>query len=283
MKITSLIVLLCFYSFQLKAQIVNEPKNNPTNWSKSYEPFRIAGNLYYVGTHDLAAYLIVTKKGNILINTGLASSALQISKSIEKLGFKYKDLKILLTTQAHFDHLGAMAAVKKQTGAQFWVNAGDTAEAKSGGATDYELGYLGTSFAPIVPDKILHDKDIIELGDTKLTLLNHPGHTKGSCSYLLDVTDEKGTYRVLIANIPTIIISRKFAEVSEYPNIKEDVANSLTAMKALQFDIWVASHASQFNMHSKRKPGDRYHPEAFADRAGYDEILENVWNDYKKK
>lgn len=278
-----LFLLICFISLQINAQTVKEPKNNPENWSKSYEPFRIAGNLYYVGTYDLAAYLIVTDKGNILINTGLANSASQIKKNIEKLGFRYKDLKILLTTQAHFDHLGAMAVIKKETGAQFWVDADDAAEAKSGGATDYELSDLGVSFAPIVPDKLLKDQDLIQLGNTQLTLLHHPGHTKGSCSYMLEVKDDTRTFKVLIANIPTIIISRTFAEVKEYPGIQKDVANSLTAMKNLQFDIWVASHASQFNMHSKRKPGDAYNPDVFADRAGFDRALENVWKVYNEK
>ncbi|MCC6289675.1 MAG: subclass B3 metallo-beta-lactamase [Chitinophagaceae bacterium] len=278
-----LIIISLHFTPGLHAQKVNEPKNNPADWSKPYEPFRIAGNLYYVGTYDLASYLIVTGKGNILINTGLAASRSQIKKNIERLGFKYRDIKILLTTQAHWDHMGAMAAIKKETGAQFWIDAADAPEVKSGGATDYELAYIGVSFAPIVPDRLLNDKDVIQLGDTKLILLHHPGHTKGSCSYMLDVTDENRSYKVLIANIPTIIISRKFAEVKEYPDIKTDIANSLTAMKDLQFDIWVASHASQFGLHQKRKPGDAYDPLIFSDRKGYDRALENVWKAYKEK
>ncbi len=277
------ICLVCIVSSGLQAQTVNEPKNNPADWSKPYEPFRIAGNLYYVGTYDLASYLIVTEKGNILINTGLADSGPQIKRNIEKLGFTYSDLKILLTTQAHWDHLGAMASIKQQTGAEFWVDAADAPEVRSGGATDYELGSLGVSFAPIVPDKLLKDKDIIQLGTTRLTLLHHPGHTKGSCSYMLEVKDEKRSYTVLIANIPTIITSRKFAEIKEYPHIKKDLARSLTAMQGLQFDLWVASHASQFNLHSKRKAGDAYNPEAFTGRADYDRALENVWKVYKEK
>ena len=82
-------------------------------WTAPYQPFRIAGNLYYVGTYDLACYLITTPKGNILINTGLAASAAQIKTNIETLGFRLADTKILLTTQAHYDHMGAMAAIKK--------------------------------------------------------------------------------------------------------------------------------------------------------------------------
>ena len=284
-KLTGYILIICCLHFTstLHAQKVNEPQNNPADWSKPYEPFRIAGNLYYVGTYDLSAYLIVTNKGNILINTGLANSHSQIKKNIETLGFKFSDIKILLITQAHWDHMGAMAAIKNETGAQFWVDAADAPEVNSGGATDYELSYIGMSFAPIKPDRLLNDKDDIVLGDSKLTILHHPGHTKGSCSYMLNVTDEKRSYKVLIANIPTIITSRKFSEVKEYPNIKEDVANTLHAMKALHFDIWVASHASQFALHQKRKPGGAYKPMIFADREGYDKALENVWKVYREK
>ncbi|MET0298415.1 MAG: MBL fold metallo-hydrolase, partial [Flavitalea sp.] len=114
-------LLLCFMltlpTLTGYAQEITEPKS-PDSWKQAYEPFRIAGNLYYVGTYDLAAYLVTTDQGNILINTGLAASAAQIRKSIEKLGFKYADIKILLTTQAHYDHVAAMAAIKKQTGAK---------------------------------------------------------------------------------------------------------------------------------------------------------------------
>ena len=166
----------------------------------------------------------------------------------------------MLTTQAHFDHLGALAAIKKETGAQFWIDAADAQVAKDGGSSDYELSRLGVSFAPIAPDRLLKDKDVIALGDTRLVLLHHPGHTKGSCSYLLDVKDSSRTYKVLIANIPTIITERRFAEVKEYPSIREDYAYTLNAMKHLEFDIWVASHASQFNLHKKHIPGDPYNP-----------------------
>ena len=149
------ILFLLIISFFGNAQTVTEPKNNPEKWSQSYEPFRIVGNLYYVGTYDLASYLIVTNKGNILINTGLADSYPQIKANIEKLGFKYKDTKILTLTQAHFDHMGAMADIKKETGAKLYVDEADVAELKSGGKSDYELGKYGVTFKPLNPDFLL--------------------------------------------------------------------------------------------------------------------------------
>ena len=279
------ISLLAFFAgsvFTVSAQKVTEPKTKE-EWSRPYEPFRIAGNLYYVGTYDLGCYLITTTKGNILINTGLAASAPQIKRNVEKLGFNFSDIKILLITHAHYDHVGALAQIKKMTGAKLMVNENDAAALADGGMSDYALGIYGRSFAPVKADRLLHDRDTISLGDMHLVMLHHPGHTKGACSYLFDVKDNKRSYKVLIANMPSIIIDKKFSEETSYPNIANDYAYTLSHMKQLSFDIWVASHASQFNLHGKHHPGDAYNPAAFMDRKGYDEELNDLQEQYDQK
>lgn len=278
-----ILVFLMIISFIGNAQTVNEPKNNPEEWSKMYEPFRVAGNLYYVGTYDLASYLIVTDKGNILINTGLADSLPIIKNNIKKLGFKYKDIKILTLTQAHFDHMGAMADIKKETGAKLYVDEKDAQELKSGGKSDYELGKYGVTFKPVNPHFLLKNNDKIKLGNTTLTLLHHPGHTKGSCSFLFETKDNNQTYKVLIANLPSIIIDRKFSDVKDYQNIQKDYAETFKAMKNVDFDIWVASHASQFDLHTKRKEGDSYSPKLFTDKEVYFRKLGKLEADYLEK
>lgn len=265
------------------AQKVNEPKVTNAEWSQSYQPFRIAGNLYYVGTYELACFLITTTEGNILINTGLASSASQIKNNIEASGFKFSDTKILLTTQAHYDHVGAMAAVKKMTGAQLMVDEKDAAVLKDGGNSDYAFGGNGSTFQPVKADRLLHDHDIIQLGDMQLVILHHPGHTKGSCSFLFTVRDDQRSYKVLIANMPTIVTDKKFEDVTTYPEIAKDYAYTLHAMKNISFDIWLASHASQFRLHDKHKPGDAYNPDAFIDKQGYDAVLNDLQKQYDKK
>ncbi|MCH5720494.1 hypothetical protein MKP07_31930 [Niabella hibiscisoli] len=173
-----------------------------------------------------------------------------------------------------------MAAIKKQTGAKFYVDAADAEVCKAGGANDYEMGHLGMSFQPVIPDKLLKDKDVIQLGTTRLTMLHHPGHTKGSCSFLLNVVDGKRLYKMLIANVPSIITDKPFSEISAYPRIREDYTYTLKAMKELQFELWVAAHASQFQLHAKRKEGDAYSPSVFADRKGYDKLLEDISEDF---
>lgn len=277
------VILAAFALTHINAQKVNEPKDHPEEWSQSYEPFRIAGNLYYVGTYDLASYLIVTNKGNILINTGLANSLPIIKNNIKKLGFKYQDTKILLLTQAHYDHLGAMADIKKETGAKLYVDEADADVLKSGGKSDYELGKYGVTFKPVKPDYILKDKNVVTLGDAKLTMLHHPGHTKGSCSFLFETKDSKRSYKVLIANMPTIIVDKKFSEVTTYPSIEKDYEYTLSAMKNLDFDIWVASHASQFDLHKKYKPKDKYNPAVFMNKKEYQDELDSLEKDFLKK
>jgi metallo-beta-lactamase class B len=277
-----LAAIFSFASLTATAQKVKEPKTD-SNWVKPYQPFRIAGNLYYVGTYDLACYLITTAEGNILLNTGLASSALQIKNNIEALGFKFTDTKILLTTQAHFDHMGAMAAIKKSTGALLMIDAKDADVLATGGSSDYALGKYGTTFKPIKPDRLLHNNDTIQLGNMQLVMLHHPGHTKGSCSFLFTVKDDQRSYRVLIANMPTIVTDKVFKDISTYPEVVSDYTYTLKAMKDISFDIWLASHASQFNLHDKHKPGDAYNPAAFIDQPGYDAVLSDLQKQYDEK
>jgi metallo-beta-lactamase class B len=117
----------------------------------------------------------------------------------------------------------------------------------------------------------------------QLVLLHHPGHTKGSCSYLFTVQDAVRNYRVLIANMPTIVTEKRFADINAYPNVAQDYANTIQAMKSISFDLWLASHASQFKLHNKHKPGDAYNPMAFADKAGYDAALIELQQDYNEK
>lgn len=285
-NITSLLlVMISVMAFGIRcshAQKLIPPPILQKNWSEEYEPFRMVGNLYYVGTYDLGCYLITTPKGNILINTGLAESVPMIKAHIESLGFKFADTKVLLTTQAHFDHVAGMAEIKKKTGAMLMINEKDAQVMEDGGNSDYSFGGKGSTFAPVKPDRLLHDHDTIKLGDTKVVMLHHPGHTKGSCSYLVDIKDDQRTYRVLIANMPTILDSTH-PDMPTYPAVASDYAETFEAMRNVTFDLWIASHASQFNLHKKRKPGQSYDPQVFADREGYDHELDNLYLAYRRR
>lgn len=282
LQLTWLIVNLSLISFFSIAQKLVPPPLLQPDWSKDYQPFRICGNLYYVGTYDLACYLITTPQGHILINTGLAESAPMIRSHVEALGFRFSDIKILLATHAHFDHVGAMAEIKKMTGAKMMINERDAPLLADGGNSDYVFGGKGSTFQPVKADRLLHGNDTVTLGGVRVIALHHPGHTKGACSFLFDVKDEHRLYRVLIANMPSILDGVK-PGMATYPDVAKDYAFTLDTMKNLQFDIWLASHASQFGMHRKHKPGDGYHPEVFIDRQGYDAALGELQKGYMEK
>lgn len=242
---------------------------NP-EWSRPFPPFRIAGNVYYVGTYDLASYLIVTPQGNILINTGLADSVPMILANVEALGFKFSGIKILLATHAHFDHVAGLAEVKRLTGARMMMEAGDVPALESGGKTDFRFGDDRSSwFEPVKVDRVLKDGDKVSLGGTEITVHHHPGHTKGASSFSLNVVDGGKTYRVLIANMGSINPGVNVSGMPKYPEIAQDYARTFHDQKELKCDIFLSSHASQFRLHDKYKPGDPYNPERFVDPQGY--------------
>jgi metallo-beta-lactamase class B len=277
------IILCLFFSSQVIAQKLIPPPFVQKEWEIGYQPFRIAGNLYYVGTYDLACYLITTPKGNILINTGLAESVGLITSNVESLGFKFSDIKILLATHAHFDHVAGMADIKEITGAQMMIHEKDAQALADGGNSDFIFGGKGSTFKPVKADRLLHNNDTVRLGDMQIVVLNHPGHTQGANSFLFDVRDENITYRVLIANMPTMQDQTNLGGMTAYPDIAKDYAYTFDALKKLKFDIWLSSHASQFRLHKKHKPGDAYRPDAFFDRAGYDETVENLEKSYLRR
>lgn len=257
--------------------------NFDRTWVKEQAPFRIAGNLYYVGSYELCSYLITTPKGHILINTGIPGSDSMIRQHVEALGFKFTDIRILLTNQAHHDHVGAMAAIKKATHARLMIDEKDIPAMADGGNSDFDLGGHGPMFQPVKVDRALHDRDVVKLGGMEILVLHHPGHTKGSCSYLFTVKDPARTYRVLIANIPSILSETKFPSMPAYPEVGKDYGYTLDTMPKIQFDLWLAAHGEQFDLQTKHKPGDGYHPEAFTDRAGYDELMRTLRAAYDKK
>jgi metallo-beta-lactamase class B len=278
-----LTVILSMTNFYCAAQKFIQPPVMQENWSKDYEPFRIAGNLYYVGTYDLASYLITTPQGHILINTGLAESVPMIRSHIEALGFRFMDIKILLATHAHYDHVGGMAEIKMITGAQMMINENDGPVLADGGNSDYNFGGKGATFESVKPDRLLHEHDTVKLGGMKIVALHQPGHTKGASSFLFDVKDEKRSYRILIANMPTILDGTKLSGMPTYHDVGRDYASTLEAMKKIKFDLWLSSHASQFGLHRKRKPGDSYNPEAFVDQQGYDDAVDELRKAYLKR
>lgn len=229
-------------------------------WRRPFPAHKIAGNLYYVGTEDLACFLVATPQGHILINTGLRDSTPLLSESFRALGFRLEDVKILLTMQAHFDHVAAMAEVKKLTGALVFATEGDAPILEDGGKSDPYFG-VGSRFAPVKVDRRLKDGGVVELGGTRLTVISTPGHSKGSVSYTMTVMDGGRRRSVAIANMNTVVMP--LTGNPKYPNITADFERSFDRQKRLSPEIWVAAHASQYGMQEKYKAG------SFVDPQGY--------------
>ena len=240
----------------------------PPEWSQPFPGHRVIGNLYAVGTYDLACFLITSDEGHILINTGLAESAPLIRENVESLGFRLEDVRILLTMQAHYDHTAALAEIKEGTGAEMWATAADAPLLEDGGASDPHFQGEYT-FAPVPVDRILRDGEVIELGAIRLTVVEMPGHTPGSAGYTMTVTENGRDYRVAIANMGSMNPGLRLAKDPTYPGIAGDFAETFRRQRAMEVDVWVAAHASQYGLHDKYRPGDAYSPGTFVDPEGF--------------
>jgi len=249
---------------------------------KPFPPLRIVGNLYYVGTYDLAVYLITTSAGNILINTGINNSVPMIRSNIETLGFKFSDIKLLLATHGHWDHVAGMAEIKRLTGARMLMHEDDAAMLEDGGNSDYRYPQgRGAVYEPVKVDQRLKEGDKVRLGSTELTVLHHPGHTKGATSFMFTTQDAGRTYRVLIVNMGSINPGVNVSGMPGYPNITEAYAQTFAKQKELKPEIWVSSHAGHFGLHEKYKPGDAYDPKRFIDPEGYRAKIERYEKLYR--
>ncbi|MFP5236320.1 MAG: subclass B3 metallo-beta-lactamase [Acidobacteriota bacterium] len=254
----------------------------PKDWTTPFPPFRIAGNLYYVGSADLASYLVVTPKGDILINSNLESSPALIRKSVEKLGFKFSDVKILLISHAHFDHAAGSALIKKMTGAKYEVMDADVATVESGGRDDFAFGHDRTMwFPPTKVDRVLHDGDTVELGGTVLTAHKTAGHTKGAITWTMDEQQGGKVLHVVIVGGPYALSSYKLVGNKQYPQIAQDFERQFAELRALPCDVFLGAHGIYFGLKEKYarfQAGDR---NAFIDPAGYRKFVEDAQRNFE--
>ena len=240
------------------------------NWSKPMPAFKVIGNLYGVGTYDLGIFLVASESGHILINTGVEGSYHQIQDNMTALGLDIRDIKILLTMQAHWDHVAEFARIKAISNAEVWATAADAVLLEDGGFSDPLLGGEdGFLFRPVPVDKILQDGDVIEVGENRLVLHEQPGHTPGSASYSMVVSEGGTDYEVLIVNMATINPGTQLTNEPTYAGIKADFAKTFASQKQMHPDVWVASHAGFYGLHEKLTANPSYNPRRFYDPSGY--------------
>ncbi|MGI8989066.1 MAG: subclass B3 metallo-beta-lactamase [Bryobacteraceae bacterium] len=233
-------------------------QGNP-DWHREFPAFKIAGNLYYVGTADLAIYLFNTPLGNILINANFAQDLPLLRKSIEQLGFKYNDTKIILISHAHGDHDAAVGLIQKETGAKLMVMDAD--------APDVESKASGRPGAHV--DRILHDGDTVKLGDTQLTARITPGHTIGCTTWTTQVRDGGRTLDVVIVGSPNVNPGYILVGNKKYPGIAEDYAKTFAVLKSLPCDIFLGAHGAYFGLKAKYQKMKDGGKNPFIDPDGY--------------
>ena len=265
-------------------QRVSIPITNK-EWEQPFPGFKIVGNTYYVGTYDLGCYLIDTGAGLILVNSGAPGSYPLIKANIEALGFKTSDIKIMTATHGHFDHVGDLTAFRKDApGARTYMNERDAPALESGGNLDYRWpDGRGIIYDPVKVDIRTRPGDHIKLGNTDMTVLQAYGHTPGATSFSFQVTDAGKTYNVLIVNMNGINAGVKLLGSPGYPAIVEDFKNTLAMQSTYTPDIWVSSHAGQFNLHDVYKPGDAYTPARFGDLTAYRAKIAGYQAAYEKQ
>src|SRR5215469_415947 len=222
------------------------------DWTEPFPPFRIAGNLYYVGSKGLANYLVVTPQGNILINSDLDANVPMIKASIENLGFMFKDTRILLISHAHWDHDAGSAMIKEMTGATYMVMDRDVPVVESGGKADFQYGNSTTSlYRPTKVDRVLHDGDEVKLGSTTLVAHLTPGHTKGCTTWTMQVTEGGKTYNVVIVGSPNVNPGYKLVNNASYPQIADDYERMWRVLKSLPVDVFLGAHGDYFGLDAK--------------------------------
>jgi metallo-beta-lactamase class B len=225
---------------------------NP-DWTTPLPPFRIADNIYYVGSKDLASYLVVTAKGDILINSSLESSPALIQKSVEQLGFHLTDIRILLISHAHADHDAGSAEIKRLTGAQYMVMDGDVPVVESGGAKDF--AYPKDLYPPMKVDRVLHDGDQVRLGNVVMVAHKTPGHTRGCTTWTMRSTIAGQPRNVVIVgswNVnPGYRLVDKPGKPASYPGIAADYEHSFVVWKSLPCDVFLGAHGAYFDMLAK--------------------------------
>jgi metallo-beta-lactamase class B len=235
-------------------------------WNRPIAPYRVISNLYYVGTNFLASFLIATPQGHILVNPDYEQSVPIIRRNVEKLGFHFSDIKIILISHAHDDHAAGCALAKKLSGAKLMVMDGDVAEIESGGGHDFQYHQHWT---PVKVDRILQDGDKVTLDNVTLVAHLTPGHTKGCTTWTTEINQNGRIYHVVIVGSPNVNPGYKLIGNTQYPQIADDYEKTFRVLASLPCDIFLGAHGVYYDMDNKLKRLRAGGPNPFVDPDGY--------------
>lgn len=241
-------------------------------------PRHLVGDIYYVGVSGVSSFLITTPAGHILLDTGFADTVPLVQRGVEQLGFKLTDIKYILSSHAHVDHVGGQATMQKVTGARIVASAADARLLESGGADDFLSWPKDTlAFPPAHVDRIVGDGDTISLGGVTLTAHLTPGHTRGATTWTMEATDGGRTYHVVFFSSTTINPGTSLVLHPAYPGIIADYEKTFAVLKTLPCDIFFAPHGNQFDLTGKFARQDRGEgAAALVDPDGWHKLLASV-------
>jgi len=244
------------------------------SWNRPVKPFRIIGNVYYVGAFEVSAFLITTPQGHILLDSGFAETVPQIRDNLKRLGFQLEDVRLRINSHAHYDHAGGLAELKALTGARLAASEADAAQLAAGGKGDFQWGET-LPFPPVKADRILHDGDTVEVGGVWLVAHLTPGHTKGNTTWTMEVKDGGKTYNVVFIG-STSAPGYKLVNNTKYPKIVADYQRSFRVLESLPCDVFLGPHGSFFGLQEKMaklEQGAATNP--FIDPQGYRQFVQD--------
>lgn len=273
-------VQLCLALLGATSVFAEKSVPNP-KWNQPAEPYRVIANIYYVGTNGLATFLITTPAGHFLINSDYEESVPLIRANVEKLGFKFTDIKYLLTSQAHDDHVAGNFTVKEFSGAKVLVMDGDQQVVENGGMGDFNYT---TTWKPCKVDRILHDGEAVSLSGTTLTAHKTPGHTRGCTTWTTTVLDDGKGWNVVIVGGTGVNPGYKLVHNLKYPDIAKDYAHTFEVLRSLPCDIFLGAHPSYYDGEAKAqrlKAGEK--PNPFIDPAGYRKYVDDAEKRFREE
>lgn len=269
-----IIVALMF----LPAPTFSQYESMIKEWNQPFKPFQIIGNIYYVGTSSLACYIIKTNRGLILLDTALQESSPIVRANIESLGFKLKDVKIMLSSHAHFDHVAGHAEMKAATGAKVYAMKADAEIMESGGQKGFHP--IKPFYKPFKVDKTLKDGETVRLGEVAMTAHLTPGHTEGNTAWTMVVEENGKKYNVVFTCSLSINPGVRMVNNPTWAGVKEAYAKSFQVMKSLPCDVFLGPHAPFFDMEKKiKRIGSQ--PNPFIDPNGLRDFVETNEKAYK--
>jgi metallo-beta-lactamase class B len=237
-------------------------------WNQPAPPFRIVGNVYFVGTSGMGVYLFTTPAGHILLDSGFDASVPIVASNVRRLGFKFEDIELLLASHAHLDHVGGHRRVREMTGARVLVSEGDAPLLRSGGRGDFAYGDRLT-FPSCEIDGTIQDQEQVELGGTVLVAHLTPGHTQGATTWTAEVVENGRPLRLVFFPSGNVSPGTQLKENPIYPEIVTDFERSFALWKTMPCDVFLGSHTAFFDLARKRALLAEGRPSPFIDPQGF--------------